>query len=60
MSMQTGACLIKEQIGTLFVWVGALEGRFGGVRGVQPKNHTCLQFFLEPPGYPNNLLLVLI
>jgi len=40
MSMQTGACLKKEQIGTLFVWVGALEGRFGGggtLRGVHPK-----------------------
>ena len=30
MSMQTNAYLKKEQIGTLFVWVGAPEG---GVRG---------------------------
>ena len=30
----------KEQIGTLFVWVGALEGRFGGGgshRDVHPR-----------------------
>ena len=37
----------QEQIGTLFAWVGSLEvGRefWGGgrVRGVQPKNRTCL------------------
>jgi hypothetical protein len=30
MSMQMDAYLKKEHIGTLFVWVGALEG---GVRG---------------------------
>jgi hypothetical protein len=30
MSMQMDACLKKEQIGPLFVWVGALEGGFGG------------------------------
>jgi len=30
MSMQMDAYLKKEQIGTLFVWVGALEGGFGG------------------------------
>jgi hypothetical protein len=37
------ACLKKEQIGTLFVRVGAPEGGLGGGgRGVQPKNHTCL------------------
>ena len=30
MSMQMDACLKKEQIGTLFVWVGAPEG---GARG---------------------------
>jgi len=33
--------LEKEQIGTLFVWVGALEGGVrgggGGSRGSQPK-----------------------
>ena len=40
MSMQMDAYLKKEQIGTLFVWVGALEGGFGGggsLRGVHPK-----------------------
>jgi hypothetical protein len=33
MSMQMDAYLKKEQIGTLFVWVGALEGGFGGGGG---------------------------
>ena len=28
--MQMDAYLKKEQVGTLFVWVGALEGGFGG------------------------------
>ena len=40
MIMQMDAEFNKEQIGTLFVWVGALEGWFGGwvVRqGVHPK-----------------------
>jgi len=49
--MQMDVCL-KKQIGTLFVWVGALEGFFGGgVRGFQPENHTCLSklFFLATP-----------
>jgi len=44
MSMQTDAYLKKEQIGTLFVWVGALEGGVGGggsLRGVYPKKYTC-------------------
>jgi hypothetical protein len=31
MSMQMDAYLKKEQIGTLFVWVGALKGGWGGV-----------------------------
>jgi len=30
MSMQMDAEFKKEQIGTLFVWVEALEGGFGG------------------------------
>jgi len=30
MSMHMDAYLKKEQIGTLFVWVGAPEGGFGG------------------------------
>jgi len=39
MSMQMDAYLDKEQIGTLFVWVGALERGLGGgaLRGVQPE-----------------------
>jgi len=35
------ACLKKEQIGTHYVWMGALEGGFGGgggLRGVHPKS----------------------
>ena len=35
MSMQMDAYFKKEQIGTLFVWVGAPEGGFGGRVGVQ-------------------------
>ena len=36
MSMQVNVCLNKEQIGTLFVQVGAPEGGFrGGGRGSQ-------------------------
>ena len=30
MSMQMDACFKKEWVVTLFVWVGALEGGFGG------------------------------
>ena len=33
--MQMDAYLKKEQIGTLFVWVGALKGEFGGGGGPQ-------------------------
>ena len=36
--MQIDAEIKKEQIGTLFVWVGALEGGFGG--------------WVVPPGCP--------
>jgi len=34
-----------EQIGTLFVWVGALEGGFGGEipQGCTPQKVKCLQ-----------------
>ena len=48
MSMQMDAYLKKEQIGTLFVWVGAPEGGLGGggpqgcppqIRANQKKNH---------------------
>ena len=38
MSMQMDACFKKERIGTLFVWVGALEGGFRG--GASPQG--CL------------------
>jgi len=43
MIVQMDAEFKKEQIGTLFVRVGAPEGGFrgGGVRGVQPKKCTC-------------------
>jgi len=41
--MQMDAYLKKEQIGTLFVWMGAPEGGGRGwVRWVQPKNWACL------------------
>jgi len=60
MSMQMDAYLKKEQIGTLFVWVGALEGGFGGSGGPPQKVYVSSQkntpscvhiqyFFLEPP-----------
>jgi len=54
MSMQMDAYLKKEQIGILFVWVGALEGGFGGGGGgptgvstpkssaIQKKKNTLL------------------
>ena len=45
MSKQMDAESKKEQIGTLFVWVGALEGGLGGgwsFRVVHPRNWTCL------------------
>jgi len=44
MSMHMDAELKKEQIGTPFVWVGALKGGIGGawsLRGVHPKKWTC-------------------
>jgi len=43
--MQMDAEFKKEQIGTLFCLVGALEGGFGGggsLRGVHAKKYTCL------------------
>jgi hypothetical protein len=45
MSMQMDAEFQKEQNGTLFVWVGALEGGLGGgwsLRVVHPRNWTYL------------------
>jgi len=44
MIMQMDAYLKKEQLSTLFVWVGALEGGLGGggsLRGVHPIKYTC-------------------
>ena len=42
MNMQMDAEFKKEQIGTLFVWVGTLEGGGGwSLRGVHPKKQTC-------------------
>jgi len=53
MSMQMVAYLKKEQIGTLFVLVGAPEGGFrgggGGGRGGHPKKYMCLPK-KQPPG----------
>jgi len=45
MSMQVDAYLKKEQVGTLFVWVGALEGGLGGgFPGVStPKSKRVVQ-----------------
>ena len=60
MGMQMDAEIKKEQTGTLFVWVGALEGGLGGrwsLRGAHLKNDTCLP---SPPkiGISNSLQLV--
>ena len=44
MIMQMDAYLKMEQLSTLFVWVGALEGGLGGggsLRGVHPIKYTC-------------------
>jgi len=54
MNMQMDAYLKKEQIGTLFVLVGAPEGEFrrgGGAGGSSPKIiHAYTNFYLlEPP-----------
>ena len=43
LSMQMNAEIKEEQIGTPFVWVGALEGGgrgVGGQKGVQSKKYT--------------------
>ena len=53
MSMQMDAYLKKEQIGTLFVRVGALgDGYWGGDGGRGPPSQkiglTSITFFLEP------------
>ena len=60
MSMQMDAELKKEQIGTLFVWVGALEGRFGGLgvpQGGPPQGVDMPSKTDEhPPARSQNLL----
>ena len=54
MSVRMDAYLKKEQIGTLFVWVGALgDGYWGGGGGKGSPNQkiglTSIPFFLAPP-----------
>jgi len=47
----------KEQIGTLFVWVGAQGGGLGGwvvPRGVRPNKGTCLPSY--PDHYPSGIV----
>jgi len=61
MSMQMDAYLIKEQIGTLSVRVGALGDGYwggGGSRAPKPKNRglTSITFFLAPPGRSGKLI----
>jgi hypothetical protein len=55
MSRLVAAYLKKEQIGTLFVLMGAPEGGFRGGRGQggpAQKSYVPIQmFFLAPPGY---------
>ena len=49
--MQMNAEFKGEQIGTPFVWVGALEGGGrggGGKRGSNPKNTRDVYFFFPP------------
>jgi len=57
-NMQMDAYLKKEQIGTLFVRVGAPEGSFGG-RGEGGSSLKCADAFLKkqsPPFWPRNVL----
>ena len=51
MSMQMDAYLDKEQIGTLFVWVGALEGGLGGLvpQGCPPQKVNVSSKKKHPP-----------
>ena len=57
MIMQMDAYSKKEQIGTLFVWVGALEGGFGG--GGPSGVSTPITKRAIPPPPKNSLLTVL-
>ena len=55
MSMQMDAEFKEEQLGTPFVWVGALEGGFGGGSGgsggSSPKSiHACPKIKTPPAG----------
>ena len=52
MSMQMDAYLKKEQIGTLFVWVGALEGGFwgGGPQGCPLQKVNVSSTHKKTPG----------
>jgi len=57
MSMQMDACFRKEWIGTLFVWVGALEGGFGGGgggSGLSTQKVYVLSKRKQPPVYIYN------
>ena len=56
MSMQINVKINKQQIGTLFVWVGALEGGFGG--GGVPQGCPPQKVYMpskkakkQPPAY---------
>jgi len=66
MIMQMDAYLKKEQIGTLFVWVGALEGGWGGgspsgvstpnsIRAIPNKNSLLIVFFCKKNWQPVKL-----
>ena len=61
MSMQMDAEMKKEQIGTLFVWVGALEGGFGGwvvPQGAPPqKVDTPSQKVINTPSWHTDTFL---
>jgi len=60
--MQMDAYLKKEQIGTLFVRVGAPEGGFrgGGGRGSTPKSVHAFQKKLLPSSTLSNLTTQLL
>ena len=52
--MQMNAEFKEEQIGTPFVWVGALEGGGrggGGERGSNPKNTRDIQYIFFSPSW---------
>jgi len=52
MSIQMDACFKKERVGTLFIWVGALEGGFGGggvPQGCPPQKVDVSSKNKQPP-----------